>query len=243
MKSLKYLIFESASDIAVIKKWIKKNIRIGGTDKNISISSKPNKDGLYVVNVKNGVVFNDNATELTNGMFIWGKVAGGFDFSNCENISSLEGFPSKIEEFLSLPKRTKYAEKLYNDVIKYFPVTDFSKIEELDIQGLWNITGKDLPVLIGKAKLDTLYINYNIIKDLSSNKDSLKLINNNKINWIVLNAYTNYTPVEYTYPTYYNGAEGFKNELDKVISACPKFKDVIDYNKYSNLRSDVFREK
>ena len=55
----------------------------------------------YIVNCKYDVeVAGDHGhkdvTQLTNGMFEWGKVNGCFDCRDCVNLTSLEGAPKKV---------------------------------------------------------------------------------------------------------------------------------------------------
>ena len=62
------------------------------------ISEKPNKDDLYEVSSDSVVeVINKNIISLTNGMFIWAIVDGGFYCNNCKFLKSLEGAPKKVD--------------------------------------------------------------------------------------------------------------------------------------------------
>ena len=60
------------------------------------ISSKPNSNGLYVVNCSYQVcVKNSHIDSLTNGLFEFGKV-GDFNCSNCDNLKDLNGAPKDV---------------------------------------------------------------------------------------------------------------------------------------------------
>lgn len=69
-----------------------------GNAKLCRISSKPNKDGKYVVNSGYAVsVRNSDCTSLTNRYFIFGTVKGNFNCSYCPKLTSLEGAPKNVE--------------------------------------------------------------------------------------------------------------------------------------------------
>ena len=58
------------------------------------ISEKPNKDGLYEVSSNKSIkVKNKQIISLTNDLFIWTSVKGGFNCSGCNGLESLEGAP------------------------------------------------------------------------------------------------------------------------------------------------------
>ena len=43
----------------------------------------------------NVAVRNTSITSLTNGLFRWGVIVGGFSCNHCENLKTLEGAPKK----------------------------------------------------------------------------------------------------------------------------------------------------
>ena len=75
------------------------------TDKVFTISKKPNKDGLYLVDALSGnwIEVKDSKREsleyITNGMFVFNKVVGGLSLRNCINLKSLEGAPREATHF------------------------------------------------------------------------------------------------------------------------------------------------
>ena len=77
-----------------IEEFLKANYKCKGS---IKISEKPNKDDLYEVSSTSAVeVTNKNIISLTNGIFIWTTVDGGFYCNNCKFLKSLEGAPKKV---------------------------------------------------------------------------------------------------------------------------------------------------
>lgn len=83
----------------LIREYIKSNYDISG---NLTISEKPNKDGLYEVNSDNNVtVKNKQITSLVNDLFIWGTISGDFNCFRCNSLKSLEGGPKIVEGFFS----------------------------------------------------------------------------------------------------------------------------------------------
>ena len=77
-----------------IKSFLKANYNCKGS---IKISEKPNKDDLYEVSSNFVVeVTNKNIISLTNGLFIWTTVDGGFYCNNCKFLKSLEGSPKEV---------------------------------------------------------------------------------------------------------------------------------------------------
>lgn len=92
MKSLKESIFGdvdtiSSNDNALIEQFLRNNYEITG--------SYTIKDG--VVDVKGYVrVKNTNIESLTNGIFRFGNVNGGFSCPSCINLKSLKGAPEKV---------------------------------------------------------------------------------------------------------------------------------------------------
>ena len=100
MKSLK-LQFESllddddiflgsGNDKNLVKEWIKNNYRIYG---DLTIS-----DDLVVNCSDNVDVKNENIESLTNGIFRWGMIDGGFNCNYCKNLKTLEGAPKIVGE-------------------------------------------------------------------------------------------------------------------------------------------------
>ena len=69
---------------------------------NIKVSKEPNVDGKYVVDSKKNIEVSWkghkhwNMTSLTNGMFVFGEVAGNFVCTHCDSLISLEGSPQKV---------------------------------------------------------------------------------------------------------------------------------------------------
>ena len=93
MKSLKESIFGDIDNIAnndtiLIEQFLKDNYEIDGTYK---------IDG-DVVDVKGDVeVKNKKIESLTNGLFRFGAVSGGFYCFDCSNLKSLKGAPEKVD--------------------------------------------------------------------------------------------------------------------------------------------------
>ena len=78
----------------LIKDFLRKNY---GNFNFCKISSKPNKDGKYIVNSEYAVSVRDlDCTSLTNGYFIFGTVKGNFNYSYCPSLTSLEGAPKNV---------------------------------------------------------------------------------------------------------------------------------------------------
>ena len=69
---------------------------------NIKVSKNPNADGKYVVNSKKNIGVDWRGhnhwriTSLTNGMFVFGEVAGNFVCTHCDSLTSLEGAPKEV---------------------------------------------------------------------------------------------------------------------------------------------------
>ena len=86
------------SGVNIIKNLIKEFLHENyGNAKLCKISSKPNKDGKYIVNSEYAVsVKNLDCTSLTNGYFIFGTVKGTFNCSFCKKLTSLEGAPKNV---------------------------------------------------------------------------------------------------------------------------------------------------
>ena len=106
MKNLKEYISESIFDIDDnidnVDKCIKDQINqfLNDNFTNASkckISEKPNKDGKFEVSSNGNVeVKNEYITSLTNGLFIWTNIQGGFICPDCNSLISLEGAPKEV---------------------------------------------------------------------------------------------------------------------------------------------------
>ena len=79
------------NDKTLIELWIKENYKIYGT-----LKIRKDKHG-FVVDSDDGVkVTNKDIKSPTNGMFLWGKLTGGFDCSGCTELRSLEGASQRV---------------------------------------------------------------------------------------------------------------------------------------------------
>lgn len=77
-------------DRIIVENWIKENYTVNDALK---------INDVFVVSCKGSVVVkNKNITSLTNGMFRWGEVGGGFYCCNCGKLASLEGSPRGVGE-------------------------------------------------------------------------------------------------------------------------------------------------
>ena len=56
----------------------------------------PFNDDLTVDCSGDVVVKNENITSLTNGIFSWGQIGGGFNCSFCGSLKSLDGAPKEV---------------------------------------------------------------------------------------------------------------------------------------------------
>lgn len=86
--------------IKSIKKFIQKNYEFIGKSKNhFSIGPEKDSDDKFVVNVYDNISVSKkfDQTALTNGYFVFGKVEGDFDCSNCKDLKTLEGAPKEVE--------------------------------------------------------------------------------------------------------------------------------------------------
>lgn len=84
---------DTAGDVSIIKKFIEDNYHCS---REITISDLPDKNGKYEVSCSFVSVINKKLTSLTNGLFIWDVVWGGFSCNGCELLKSLEGAPKEI---------------------------------------------------------------------------------------------------------------------------------------------------
>ena len=86
--------------IKSIKKFIQKNYEFIGKSKNhFSIGPEKDSDDKFVVNVYDNISISKkfDQTELTNIYFVFGKVEGDFDCSNCKDLKTLKGAPKEVE--------------------------------------------------------------------------------------------------------------------------------------------------
>ena len=81
------IVLDSGNEKKLVKEWIKDNYKING---NLTIS-----DDLVVDCSGNVEVKNESITSLTNGIFRWGVIGGGFNCNYCKNLKTLEGAPKK----------------------------------------------------------------------------------------------------------------------------------------------------
>ena len=136
MKSLK-LHFESLLDDddiflgsgnekKLVKEWINDNYKING---NLTIS-----DDLVVDCSGNVAVRNTSITFLTNGLFRWGVIGGGFNCNHCENLKTLEGAPKKTGGCFDCGRCDKLEtlEGAPEEVGGYFYCGDCTKLETLE---------------------------------------------------------------------------------------------------------------
>ena len=100
MKNLKEYIRESILDDwedIDVEKDIKLEIKRFLKDNYIGSFSITLVDGKYIVDSKGDVrIKNKKATSLTNGMFEFGKVGGGFSCMYCTSLKTLEGAPKEV---------------------------------------------------------------------------------------------------------------------------------------------------
>ena len=95
MKSIKDLIIENTltDEKYIIKKFIDDNYKVNGR-----LDIKQTKNG-YVVNCAGDLgVKNTDLLELTNGLFKFGTIWGGFSCFGCSKLTSLEGAPEEVEK-------------------------------------------------------------------------------------------------------------------------------------------------
>ena len=82
------------NDKTLIELWIKENYKIYG-----ALKIHEDKHGFVVDSNDKIEVTNKDIKSLTNGMFQWGEITGGFDCSGCTELRSLEGAPNKCNWF------------------------------------------------------------------------------------------------------------------------------------------------
>lgn len=106
-----------------IKDFISKNyILHKDIDKLIKISDKPNKDGLYEVEILDALGasdWNHQIEYLTNGLFIFTKSKFGFQLFDCSKLKSIEGCPKEIGTDFTLYKCPLLTD--WKDIEKDFP--------------------------------------------------------------------------------------------------------------------------
>lgn len=117
------ILANNINPIQEIKNFISQNyILHKDIDKLIKISKKPNKDGLYEVEILDALAasdWNHQIEYLTNGLFIFTKSKFGFQLFDCSKLKSIEGCPKEVgQDFLlcKCPILTKW-----NDIEKDFP--------------------------------------------------------------------------------------------------------------------------
>ena len=77
-----------------IYNWLCKNTRVKIFKNKLKYNFTD--DGI-IVDYAGDIVFND-IESLTNGLFQWGEVGGGFYCNGCRSLKSLEGGPKKVGE-------------------------------------------------------------------------------------------------------------------------------------------------
>ena len=82
------------NDKTLIELWITENYKIYGT-----LKIYEDKHGFVVDSDDHVEVTNKDIKSLTNGMFRWGEIVGGFNCEYCDELESLEGSPSKCKWF------------------------------------------------------------------------------------------------------------------------------------------------
>ena len=82
------------NDKTLIELWIMENYKIYET-----LKIYEDKRGFVVDSDDSVEVTNKDIKSLTNGMFQWGEIVGGFDCSGCTRLRTLEGAPSKCDWF------------------------------------------------------------------------------------------------------------------------------------------------
>ena len=102
MRSLYESLFDIEDNIDNVDESIKDQINqfLNNNFKNASkykISNKPNTDGKFEVSSNGNVeVKNEYITSLTNGLFIWTNIQGGFICPDCNSLISLKGAPKEV---------------------------------------------------------------------------------------------------------------------------------------------------
>lgn len=86
----------AADSYAVIKEEIDKFMQVNYRNPKYTVSKKPDKNGKFVVNCRGDLSLRAIAKELTNELFVFGKVANFICFDN-RNITSLKGAPVEVE--------------------------------------------------------------------------------------------------------------------------------------------------
>lgn len=135
MRSLRESLFDIDDNIdkvdrSLVEKFLKDNYK--GL---FIISNKPNKDGLYEVFSKKGIIVeNKSITSLTNGMFIWTFVWGKFDCSCCFLLESLKGAPREVVGYFDCSecKSLKTLEGAPEEVEGGFYCNDCTSLESLE---------------------------------------------------------------------------------------------------------------
>ena len=84
------VLLDPERDKEIIKSWIEDNCKIRS---HLKINDDLTVDCSGGVTIKNC-----NIESLTNGLFRWGKIGGGFDCSQCDKLISLEGAPKEVKK-------------------------------------------------------------------------------------------------------------------------------------------------
>ena len=120
------IFFDSGNEKKSVKEWINDNYKING---NLTIT-----DDLVVNCSGNVAVRNTSITTLTNGLFRWGVIGGGFNCNHCENLKTLEGAPKKTGGCFDCGRCDKLEtlEGAPEEVGGYFYCGDCTKLETLE---------------------------------------------------------------------------------------------------------------
>ena len=85
----------------IIQKFLSENYKFDILKKqpkptDYNISSKPNKDGKYEVSTRKIIKLNEDASSITNNLFVF-TTSGHFSCVNCNKLKSLEGAPRVVD--------------------------------------------------------------------------------------------------------------------------------------------------
>lgn len=142
--------------------WVINNTRPGVVKKTKSKFKFDFKTDPITVDYDGNIEFKENIDSLTNGLFQWGYINGGFNCVNCKQLKSLEGCPNEIIDGIDCDN----CESLVD--LKGAP----NKVQDLHCNGCKNLKSLEgLP-----DKLTRLYLeNCNSLKNfeaLKKHKDS-----------------------------------------------------------------------
>ncbi|MBR5804292.1 MAG: hypothetical protein IKY31_08160 [Bacteroidaceae bacterium] len=125
--------------------WIKKYC--GGAEHNYNKIKIDYKDGKYIVNWAEDVIVSSDAPSLNNGLFVWGKIVGIFDCSECNKLKSLEGAPTEVLDFdCSICENLTSLEGAPQKVYGNFYCVDCMNLESLkgapeEVGGIFDCSG------------------------------------------------------------------------------------------------------